>query len=129
MFSLFRNILLLISTVILLVACNPKEAGNPTVAEDSNKDIQTIEGIVAEKSTSRNTLLVIPNVEQEDFEELDEHAFYELASKKGAIHFYVSEEEFEAHALFDPVTVEYDANGDVEESDPPIHSASEITAN
>ncbi|CAG9622893.1 DUF3221 domain-containing protein [Sutcliffiella rhizosphaerae] len=112
-----RKWLIFTILAIALIACNQKDALK------NAGGLTNMEGIIVKKSSYQgNLLLIVPNIVESDITGLDEHELLLLASEKKGIYFYVSQEIFNKYQLYERVSVEYDPNGDVEESDPPNRS-------
>lgn len=116
-FKVFISSILLL---LILVSCSNTQ--NDTL--DSN--LSTLEGVIADKANNNQRLLVIPNIDKSDLTNNDLNDLLILAEQNNGIYFNVSKEEYENYNIGDKVLVEYDIEGDVEESNPPIRSAIKI---
>lgn len=116
----FKNFVTFILLLLILVSCSNTQ--NDTL--DSN--LSTIEGIIADKANNNQRLLVIPNIDKSDLTNNDLNDLLILAEQNNGIYFNVSKEEYENYNIGDKVLVEYDIEGDVEESNPPIRPAVKI---
>lgn len=116
----FKNFVTFILLLLILVSCSNTQ--NDTL--DSN--LSTLEGIIADKANNNQRLLVIPNIDKSDLTNKDLNDLLNLAEQNNGIYFNVSKEEYENYNIGDKVLVEYDIEGDVEESNPPIRSAIKI---
>ena len=116
----FKNFVTFILLLLILVSCSNTQ--NDTL--DSN--LSTLEGVIADKANNNQRLLVIPNIDKSDLTNKDLNDLLNLAEQNNGIYFNVSKEEYENYNIGDKVLVEYDIEGDVEESNPPIRSAIKI---
>lgn len=116
----FKNFVTFILLLLILVSCSNTQ--NDTL--DSN--LSTLEGIIADKANNNQRLLVIPNIDKSDLTNKDLNDLLNLAEQNNGIYFNVSKEEYENYNIGDKVLVEYDIEGDVEESNPPIRPAVKI---
>nr|WP_289038128.1 DUF3221 domain-containing protein [uncultured Allobacillus sp.] len=116
-FKIFCTFILLL---FILGSCNNKQSDTL----DSN--LSSIEGMIADKANNNQSLLVIPNINKSDITNKDLNDLLNLAEQNNGIYFIVSNEEYEIYNIGDKVIVEYDLEGDVEESNPPIRSAVNI---
>jgi len=108
----------LVSFIILLIlaSCNN--------IEDSQ--LTSIEGIISDKRDNNQSVLVIPNIDKSDLTDKDLNDLLTLAEENNGIYFNLPNEEYENYNIGDKVAVEYDIEGDVEESNPPIRAAANI---
>lgn len=116
----FKNFVTFILLLLILVSCSNTQNN----ILDSN--LSTLEGIIADKANNNQRLLVIPNIDKSDLTNKDLNDLLNLAEQNNGIYFNVSKEEYENYNIGDKVLVEYDIEGDVEESNPPIRSAIKI---
>ena len=116
----FKNFVTFILLLLILVSCSNTQ--NDTL--DSN--LSTLEGVIADKANNNQRLLVIPNIDKSDLTNKDLNDLLNLAEQNNGIYFNVSKEEYENYNIGDKVLVEYDIEGDVEESNPPIRPAVKI---
>ena len=116
----FKNFVTFILLLLILVSCSNTQNN----ILDSN--LSTLEGIIADKANNNQRLLVIPNIDKSDLTNNDLNDLLILAEQNNGIYFNVSKEEYENYNIGDKVLVEYDIEGDVEESNPPIRSAIKI---
>lgn len=116
----FKNFVTFILLLLILVSCSNTQ--NDTL--DSN--LSTLEGVIADKANNNQRLLVIPNIDKSDLTNNDLNDLLILAEQNNGIYFNVSKEEYENYNIGDKVLVEYDIEGDVEESNPPIRPAVKI---
>lgn len=116
----FKGFVTFILLLLLLVSCSNTQNN----ILDSN--LSTIEGIIADKANNNQRLLVIPNIDKSDLTNKDLNDLLNLAEQNNGIYFNVSKEEYENYNIGDKVLVEYDIEGDVEESNPPIRPAVKI---
>ena len=116
----FKNFVTFILLLLILVSCSNTQ--NDTL--DSN--LSTLEGVIADKANNNQRLLVIPNIDKSDLTNNDLNDLLNLAEQNNGIYFNVSKEEYENYNIGDKVLVEYDIEGDVEESNPPIRPAVKI---
>lgn len=108
------NYVVIFLSFFILVACSSNM--------DSN-NLTSIEGIIADKSANNIQILVIPNIDKSDITNKNINDLKSLAEDKDGIYFIVSSSDYNKYNVGDKVSVKYDPQGDVEESNPPIREA------
>lgn len=112
------NYVVIFLSFFILVACSNMDSNNL-----NSNNLTSIEGIIADKSANNIQILVIPNIDKSDITNKNINDLKSLAEDKDGIYFIVSSSDYNKYNVGDKVSVKYDPQGDVEESNPPIREA------
>lgn len=112
------NYVVIFLSFFILVACSNMDSNNL-----NSNNLTSIEGIIADKPANNIQILVIPNIDKSDITNKNINDLLSLAEDKGGIYFIVSGSDYNKYNVGDKVSVKYDPQGDVEESNPPIREA------
>ncbi|MCP3027761.1 DUF3221 domain-containing protein [Halobacillus sp. A5] len=118
-----RNILSKFAWIALLflivTACGTSE---------NNKNLEEFTGVAAEKRVQNDSyqILVIPEVDRESIEEMNEEELLELAREEDGVYYTVEEDRFNKVEKGTEVKVTYDAEAGEEDSSPPQREAESI---